>query len=381
VSLDASLSQDSDGGTLTYEWFVYREADTYEGEVTLTSASSPVALVHIPSDAASKTVHIVLAVRDERPPPLAVYRRVIVQVSGESVGTAASDGAAVVDYFPLPESQGGWRKLNTTGEIRKVAGMDPAKLDDLKQWLLASDDRDFAAVVMRRGYLVLKSSAATAPRRTRRVASVSKAVCATVLAIASEQSQQGMTPRRMKFDDPAFDFIPWAQPLSDPRKAKITVKQLLNHTSGLCPEATGAPNDGTWDMLARAATRTHSPARDGAALTHAHHAALVCENHRRSPTNSPSRLKPPASSAASVLDGGEKSGASDARLGDAGPRPRPHRLLHVARRALGRPAGDPEMVRRANRRPHARGPKSGDALEAQPADLLPRLGVACSPDR
>ena len=44
----------------------------------------------------------------------------------------------------------------------------------------------------------------------------------------------------MSLDDPAFDFIPWAQPLSDPRKAKITVKQLLNHTSGLTPEATGA---------------------------------------------------------------------------------------------------------------------------------------------
>ena len=33
----------------------------------------------------------------------------------------------------------------------------------------------------------------------------------------------------MKFDDPAFDFISWAQPLSDPRKTNILVKQLLNH--------------------------------------------------------------------------------------------------------------------------------------------------------
>jgi hypothetical protein len=64
------------------------------------------------------------------------------------------------------------------------------------------------------------------------------------LAIASEQSQHGLTPRKMKFDDPAFDFIPWGQPLSDPRKAQITVKQLLNHTSGICPEATGSPNYG-----------------------------------------------------------------------------------------------------------------------------------------
>jgi len=48
----------------------------------------------------------------------------------------------------------------------------------------------------------------------------------------------------MTFDDRAFEFIAWAQPLSDPRKARITVKQILNHTSGFCPEATGAPIDG-----------------------------------------------------------------------------------------------------------------------------------------
>src|SRR5207245_10154133 len=84
---------------------------------------------------------------------------------------------------------------------------------------------------------------------SRRVASVSKAICATVLAIASEQSQHGLTPKKMSFDDPAFQFIPWAQPLSDPRKERITVKQLLNHTSGICPEATGAPNDGTWEYI------------------------------------------------------------------------------------------------------------------------------------
>jgi CubicO group peptidase (beta-lactamase class C family) len=144
-------------------------------------------------------------------------------------------------YFPPPESEGGWRKLESRQSIRRVAGVDPAKLDELKTWLLDSDRRDFAAVVVRRGYVVLEVERGNSAKTdSRRVASVSKAVCATVLAIASQQSQQGLTPRKMKFDDRAFDFIPWAHPLSDPRKARITVKQLLNHTSGLCPEATGA---------------------------------------------------------------------------------------------------------------------------------------------
>jgi CubicO group peptidase (beta-lactamase class C family) len=116
------------------------------------------------------------------------------------------------------------------------------------------------------------------------VASVSKAVCATILAIASDQSQRGLTPKKMKFNEPAFDFIPWAHPLSDPRKQKITVNQLLNHTSGLCPEATGAPNDGSWKYILghtgdnRTAKLAFDPGTGCGYSTHAFaHAALVCE--------------------------------------------------------------------------------------------------------
>ncbi len=188
-------------------------------------------------------------------------------------------------YFPPPESQGGWRHIETDAEIETVAGMDPAKVRRLRQWLLDSDDRPFAAVVIRLGNVVLQvergNSAAT---DSRRVASVSKAICATVLSIASERSQRGLTPRTMKFDDRAFDYIPWAQPLSDPRKADITVRQLLNHTSGICPEATGARNDGTWDYVlghsgdARTSRLAFDPGKGCGYSTHALvHAALVCE--------------------------------------------------------------------------------------------------------
>jgi CubicO group peptidase (beta-lactamase class C family) len=192
---------------------------------------------------------------------------------------------AAAEYFPPPESQGGWRSLTNRDEIRGVAGVDPQKLDELKEWLLQSDKRDFAAVVIRRGYIVLEVERGNSAKTdARRVASVSKAVCATVLAIASEQSQQGLTPRKMKFDDPAFNFIPWARPLSDPRKARITVKQLLNHTSGLCPEATGASNDGPWEYIlghtgdARTEMLAFDPGTGCGYSTHAlAHAALVCE--------------------------------------------------------------------------------------------------------
>jgi CubicO group peptidase (beta-lactamase class C family) len=195
-----------------------------------------------------------------------------------------SDREATI-YFPPKESEGGWRKLQSEEEIRRVAGMDPVKLEALREWLLQSDHRPFAAVVIRNGHIVLEVERGNSAKTdSRRVASVSKAVCATVLAIASDRSQRGLTPRKMSFDDRAFDFIPWAKPLSDPRKELITVRQLLNHTSGICPEATGAPNDGSWEYVLghsgdeRTAKLAFDPGKGCGYSTHAlAHAALVCE--------------------------------------------------------------------------------------------------------
>lgn len=189
-------------------------------------------------------------------------------------------------YFPPPESQGGWRQVSSDDEIETICGMDKAKITALRQWLLESDDRPFAAVVIRRGTIVLQVERGnSAVTDSRRVASVSKAICATVLAIASERSQQGLTPRKMTFDDRAFDFIPWAQPLSDPRKSQITIKQLLNHTSGICPEATGARNDGSWEYVLghsgdeRTSRLAFDPGSACGYSTHGFvHAALVCES-------------------------------------------------------------------------------------------------------
>jgi CubicO group peptidase (beta-lactamase class C family) len=89
----------------------------------------------------------------------------------------------------------------------------------------------------------------------------------------------------MKFEDHAFDFLPWAQPLSDPRKKDITVRQLLNHTSGICPESTGARNGGPWERIMghtddeRTAQLAFAPGQGHDYTTFAfYHAALVCEN-------------------------------------------------------------------------------------------------------
>jgi len=225
------------------------------------------------------------------------------------------------NYFPPPESKGGWRKLETREEMLRLAGVEPKKVNELREWLLGSDDRNFAAVVIRHGYIVLEIERGNSAKSdSRRVASVSKAICATVLAIASQKSQECHTPRKMSFDDPAFQFIPWANPLSDPRKAQITVKQLLNHTSGICPEASGAPNSGTWEFILghsgdeRTAKLAFDPGTACGYSTHAFaHAALVCETVTGMPYDKfaiEALFKPIGAEHWSFqhLDGGEKYG-------------------------------------------------------------------------
>lgn len=210
----------------------------------------------------------------------------LAQPKEKADGRDESAAARPATYFPPPESNGGWRKLADPQDIRKLAGMDPAKLNELGQWLLGSDNRPFGAVVIRHGYIVLEverdHSSAT---DTGNVKSCAKAICATVLAIASEESQQGRLPHRMTFDDPAFDYILWAQPLSDPRKVQIRVKQLLNHTSGITPEGYGVENHQKWEYIlghggdGKTAKLFFEPGSTLEYSTHAlDHAALVCEN-------------------------------------------------------------------------------------------------------
>jgi len=80
VSLDASGSSDPDGDGLSFKWWVYMEAGTYESTVSITDNTSIQASLQIPSDAAGKTIHVILEVKDDGSPPLTSYRRVIIEV-------------------------------------------------------------------------------------------------------------------------------------------------------------------------------------------------------------------------------------------------------------------------------------------------------------
>jgi hypothetical protein len=64
-------------------------------------------------------------------------------------------GAPLVgeDYFPPPDSAGGWRTLKDAAQIRKVAGMDPVKLDQAFEYAQRTSQHG-GLLVVRHGWLV-----------------------------------------------------------------------------------------------------------------------------------------------------------------------------------------------------------------------------------
>jgi hypothetical protein len=81
VRLSAEGTSDPDGDELTYRWWQYEEADTYEGTVEIENAESQQAWFRVPPDARrGQTIHVVCEVKDSGAPPLTRYRRVVVKI-------------------------------------------------------------------------------------------------------------------------------------------------------------------------------------------------------------------------------------------------------------------------------------------------------------
>lgn len=79
ITLDATGTNDPDGDSVSYHWWQYREAGTYQGTVDIADTGrSRIALV-VPADIKGRTLHILLTVRDNGTPSLYAYRRVIIE--------------------------------------------------------------------------------------------------------------------------------------------------------------------------------------------------------------------------------------------------------------------------------------------------------------
>lgn len=79
VALSAEGTSDPDGDRLTYRWWSYREAGTFDGEVEIENGEAIETIARIP-EGASGEAHVILEVTDDGAHPMRAYRRIVIHV-------------------------------------------------------------------------------------------------------------------------------------------------------------------------------------------------------------------------------------------------------------------------------------------------------------
>ena len=157
-------------------------------------------------------------------------------------GLPAHQAASAGIYYPPSESAGGWRRCKTDEDVRKLAGMDPQKLDQVGRVTEALYGGPWALVVIRHGYLVREWFGVPAmPQTTYDGWSSTKSATGIAYGLLLDDSRHHRLPHdaQITLDSKAYSFIPQGYPLTDPRKAQITIRQLLTMTSGIPGESHG----------------------------------------------------------------------------------------------------------------------------------------------
>jgi len=147
--------------------------------------------------------------------------------------TMADPKASQMDYFPPADSAGGWRTLSTDEDIRTVAGLEPAGLEEA--WAYVSGlSANSSLVVIRHGRLAFERYQGKATRDSNRdMHSCGKAFTSVAVGILMAEYPElfpdGLhtnvyTPKHLP---------PEAFPYEDARRAAIRLGHLLSMTSGL----------------------------------------------------------------------------------------------------------------------------------------------------
>jgi CubicO group peptidase (beta-lactamase class C family) len=141
--------------------------------------------------------------------------------------------AAAQMYYPPPDAKGGWRTLKDKTEILKTAGLDVDKLDEAFNYVQQTSQHG-GLLVVRHGYLVYEKYFGRGNREALpELASCGKAFTSIAVGIMLKEKhdlipdgldQKVFAPKYM----PADIF-----PLDDPRKADITLGQLLSMSAGI----------------------------------------------------------------------------------------------------------------------------------------------------
>ncbi len=136
-------------------------------------------------------------------------------------------------YFPLPDSLGGWRTLSDPGEIRKKTKIDIARLDKAIEYL-KKDTKNGGLLVLRNGWLVYEKYFGKGHREaTPNLASCGKSFTSIAFGILMSQHPE-LFPKGL--DQLVFTpkYLPQRFfPLPDPMMSKIKLGQLLSFTAGI----------------------------------------------------------------------------------------------------------------------------------------------------
>ena len=142
------------------------------------------------------------------------------------------------DYFPPPDSAGGWRTLKDAAQIRELAGMKLDRLENAFDFT-SRCTQNGGLLVVRHGYLVLEKYFGRAHRNANPdMASTGKAYTSIACGIMLQEFRDKIPDG---LDTKVFSekYLPEAFPLDDPRKASITLGQLLCMTAGYNGEGGG----------------------------------------------------------------------------------------------------------------------------------------------
>ena len=149
--------------------------------------------------------------------------------------TAAARAAAPapVDYFPPPDSAGGWRTLTGAAEIRRGAGIDVAQLDAAFE-LIQGSTRNGGLLVARNGWLVYERYFGLGHREASpNLGSCGKSFTSVAVGILmAERPELFPDGLDQKIFTPKY-LPPEAFPLTDARKKDIKLGQLLAFSAGI----------------------------------------------------------------------------------------------------------------------------------------------------
>jgi CubicO group peptidase (beta-lactamase class C family) len=177
---------------------------------------------------------------------------------------AAGKQAVLTDYFPPSESKGGWRTLlpakgepsaEQKAKIRSVAGINWDKLKEAWEYNAAIGNKTglkTTLLVIRHGQVAGEWYQEGGPTKTFNIYSSSKAYTSTAFGQLLADSDAGKLPggKHLTLDTKVCnaEWLPESLPLPDPRKADITLRNLLNMASGLGTEAVPEQAPFEWSL-------------------------------------------------------------------------------------------------------------------------------------